>query len=94
MAANFDVGTGWVSIVPKMGDFSQIPKQLDKTVVTPSQSWGERMGDRITSGLLSALALVKRSRMGLTVLPQQTGPRKLLRGWVTRAMRLPRLWAM
>lgn len=51
MAANFDVGTGWVSIVPKMGDFSQIRKQLDKEVVAPSQSWGQRMGSRITSGL-------------------------------------------
>lgn len=51
MAANFDVGTGWVSIVPKMGDFSQIRKQLDKAVVAPSPSWGEQMGNRITSGL-------------------------------------------
>lgn len=51
MAANFDVGTGWVSIVPKMGDFSQVRKQLDKAIVAPSQSWGEQMGNKITSGL-------------------------------------------
>lgn len=51
MVANFDVGTGWVSIVPKMGDFSQVRKQLDKAIVAPSQSWGEQMGNKITSGL-------------------------------------------
>lgn len=51
MGANFDVGTGWVSIVPKMGDFSQVRKQIDKAVVSPSGSWGEKMGGKITSGL-------------------------------------------
>lgn len=51
MGANFDVGTGWVSIVPKMGDFSQVRKQIDKAVVSPSGSWGEKLGSKITGGL-------------------------------------------
>lgn len=51
MGANFDVGTGWVSIVPKMGDFSQVRKQIDKAVVSPSSSWGEKLGSKITGGL-------------------------------------------
>lgn len=107
MAANFDVGTGWVSIVPKMGDFSQIRKQLDKAVVAPSPSWGEQMGNRITSGLkktmkvgavaVTAAAGVSAGKAfsdGFSRLASTDRAEKALEGWATRAMRSPKLWAM
>ncbi|QQU97778.1 tape measure protein [Corynebacterium amycolatum] len=34
-----------------MGDFTVVGKAMNKSVVNPSRSWGEKMGSKITSGL-------------------------------------------